>query len=135
MNQMNIANMWEKLNNHSKKVFSGLNSNTDEYYINVKETLFYTLSLLITNDADLTNECTYWCKLIKMTHEYGHSEDVESKFENLIIDSNNAQALRYYDVFFKEQRGYGCFFSLLNTEIKSFVLDEFGFELYLRYVY
>lgn len=121
--------MWEQLCSYNKMNFANRKCDEDEYYCSIKKALFYTLSFLIKDDERL-DECIYWVELVRLTQEYSCSEDVESKFENLIINSNNAQALKYYNVFSKIKRGYGCFFSLLNIEMKSLLLDKYGLKAY-----
>lgn len=123
--------MWEKLFNHNKNFFSNLNrlSDTDPYYSGVKKALFYTISFLVLGDVKCPDECTYWFRLIKLTQEYS-SAFVEKSFESLVNNSENVQAKRYYKDFSIIKRGYSGFFQELNNDVKSYVLDKYGFEIY-----
>ena len=123
--------MWKKLFNHNKNFFSNLNrlSDTDPYYSGIKKALFYTISFLVLDDVKCTDECMYWFKLIKLTKEYS-SECVEKSFESLVNNSENDQAKRYYKDFSIIKGGYSDFFQVLNNDVKSYVLDKYGFEIY-----
>ena len=123
--------MWEKLFNHNKNFFSNLNrlSDTDPYYSGIKKALFYTISFLVLDDVKCPDECTYWFRLIKLTQEYS-SAFVEKSFESLVNNSGNVQAKRYYKDFSIIKREYSSFFQELNNDVKSYVLDKYGFEIY-----